>query len=304
VSDSPGMSFELQVDFWFAENNDLLAEEVAASGLPAIMAKLHGMKPFPAAARELTRIIRNDDHDRAEVVKVIESDPGLATSVLRAINSAAYGLRRECTSVAHAVVLLGSRSIGELASGLAVLDQFSGLGPHGAAIRDHSLLVAAYCRRLSPLAPSLAKVDVFTCGLLHDIGKLFQLQVDQGEYDKVLDLAAGSPDALHEIERDRLGYDHAVLAAHVMTDWGIPEPVPRVVAWHHQPERAYHEGGVVGDMVAVVRLADRLSYEAMTTENELLRASVAGERECEYLGVSAAQLEAVWAELCAIAGDL
>ncbi len=297
------MSFQLEVDFWFAENNDEIASEVASSGLPALMAKLHGMKPFPAAARELMSIMARDDHDRAEVVKVIESDPGLATSVLRAINSAAYSLRRECTSVSHAVVLLGSRSIGELASGLAVLRQFSGLGPHGAAIRDHSLLVAAMCRRLAQLVPSLAKVDVFTCGLLHDIGKLFQLQVDQGSYDAMLNRVAGCFDSVHQLERELLGYDHAVLAAHVMSDWSIPDPLPKVVAWHHQPERAYYEGGVVGDLVAVVRLANRLAYEQLMPDNEILRAAVAAEGEAQHLGLTSAQLDEAWQDLCDISSN-
>jgi len=32
--------------------------------------------------------------------------------------------------------------------------------------------------------------------------------------------------------------------------------VPKIVAWHHQPARAYQEGGPVAVLVAVLRIAD------------------------------------------------
>jgi HD-like signal output (HDOD) protein len=68
--------------------------------------------------------------------------------------------------------------------------------------------------------------------------------------------AAGTPDQLHLREREFLGYDHAVLGGHVLAKWGLPDPVPKVVAWHHQPARAYQQGGPVAVLVAVLRIAD------------------------------------------------
>jgi HD-like signal output (HDOD) protein len=47
-----------------------------------------------------------------------------------------------------------------------------------------------------------------------------------------------------------------VLGGHVLAKWGLPYPVPKIVAWHHQPARAYQEGGPVAVLVAVLRIAD------------------------------------------------
>jgi putative nucleotidyltransferase with HDIG domain len=292
------LSFELQADLWFSENAEILAEDSAGRGVAALMGRLHGVKPFPAAARLLLQLAANPEHDRAELVRVVENDPGLAASVLRAINSSYFGLRKECTSIAHAVVLLGSRHIAEIASGLAVLYQFQGLGGEGKTVRDHSLVVATYCRRLAQIVPRLQRMDVFTCGLLHDLGKLLQLQVDDGPYAALLGKVGHRWEGLYAHERVAFGYDHAVLGAHVLRAWNLPPPLPRVVAWHHQPERAYAEDGLVGDLVALVRLADRLSYEVLldAPEEELVDALV-GDPGAERLGLGRNHFAQAWSDL-------
>jgi HD-like signal output (HDOD) protein len=43
--------------------------------------------------------------------------------------------------------------------------------------------------------------------------------------------AVGTTDELHLREREFLGYDHAVLGGHVLAKWGLPSPLPKVVAW-------------------------------------------------------------------------
>jgi HD-like signal output (HDOD) protein len=93
-------------------------------------------------------------------------------------------------------------------------------------------------------------------GLLHDIGKLLIMQTRHQSYAELVAAAAGVPDELHLQEREFLGYDHAVLGGHVLAKWGLPYPVPKIVAWHHQPARAYQEGGPVAVLVAVLRIAD------------------------------------------------
>jgi HD-like signal output (HDOD) protein len=108
--------------------------------------------------------------------------------------------------------------------------------------------------------------------------------------------ALDTPDRLHLIERDRLGYDHAVLGAHVLHAWKIPEPIAQIVAWHHQPERAYKGGGTVGMHVALLRLADRLEYRLRhdSALNELAIDELSTSPEARHVGISAADLRSAW----------
>jgi hypothetical protein len=138
---------------------------------------------------------------------------------------------------------------------------------------------------------------MFTSGFLHDIGKLMLLDTEGDTYGALIDAERGAIDAHHLAERAQYGYDHAVLAGHVLSAWNIPDPIPRVVAWHHSPARAYEAGGMVGAMVAAVRLADSLSAALGEEDTTTAITRIARGDSAAYLDVSEAQLAAMWDEL-------
>jgi HD-like signal output (HDOD) protein len=118
-------------------------------------------------------------------------------------------------------------------------------------------------------------------------------------YDGLPADALDSADRLHLVERDRLGYDHAVLGAHVLSSWKIPEPISQIVAWHHQPERAYAGGGTVALHVAVLRLADHLEYRLRhdSAPNEAAIEALSGSPEAKHVGFSSGDLRRAWPQM-------
>ena len=96
-----------------------------------------------------------------------------------------------------------------------------------------------------------------------------------------------------------LGYDHAVLGAHVLRKWGLPDPIPKVIAWHHQPTRAYAAGGAVALSVAMIRLAERIDHILHTSPepSDDVLVHVAKTTDCQYLGFKARDLRKVWNDL-------
>jgi HD-like signal output (HDOD) protein len=98
---------------------------------------------------------------------------------------------------------------------------------------------------------------IFLCGLMHDVGKMLLIESGEIVYSTRDMKETLASDLIHIDERMLLGYDHAVLAGHVLTAWKIPEPIPKVVAWHHQPIRAYEHKNL-GVMVSMLRIADQL----------------------------------------------
>jgi putative nucleotidyltransferase with HDIG domain len=152
---------------------------------------------------------------------------------------------------------MGARTVADLASGMAAMTAFADLKGAGKAVREHCVGTAAIVRALAyRMSDGVDPAVAFLAGLLHDIGKLLILQTRHQSYAELVAATAGTPDELHLQEREFLGYDHAVLGGHVLAKWGLPNPVPKIVAWHHQPARAYQEGGSVAALVAVVRIAD------------------------------------------------
>lgn len=283
---------------WAAYARNDPPEDIAEAGLAAIVGKLQGLKPFPEAAQRLLLLIWDPDHRPEDVVEVIQSEPTLTARVLRLINSGAFGLRKKCESVHRSVVLLGSVRVAQVTVAQLALDQFDGTAL-GRQICAHCRVVARLCRKLASRRPRLRNVDLFTPGMLHDLGKLLLLQVDQGEYLEMLEQAPQEPDALYALERSRFGYDHAILADRVMQQWNLPLLLREVIALHHEWDVAAK--GTVGlvESVAVLRLSDALSY-ALTGDpvgdpDKLVALAATPEARC--LELDAYRLAQLWPSL-------
>lgn len=284
-------------ELWFGSpGDDKELEERASQSMAAVAARVLGAKPFPAAARKLEELTRAGGAKIEQVVGVLESDPGLSMRLLRLVNSAGYALRVRCTSVRHAAALVGMRRLHQLATTAAVLDLFETGNPAVKSLLNHAAVVGAFCRYLA-VHVDLAPDELFTCGFLHDIGKLMLVDAEGAPYLDLVAQAGESPDALHLLEQEKFGFDHAVLGAHVLKNWRIPNPVPRVVAWHHNVARALQADPAIAAMVQALRLADQLSY-LVRTHTEVDGIAVAAQSPAAtYLGVSEAQLSNMWPDL-------
>ncbi len=225
-----------------------------------------GLKASFEIAARLLRSLEDPDFCVREVAGIIEGDPVLATRVLGIANSPMFSRQGRCRDISHAVALLGARCLSEVAAAATAAGLYKRFGVQ-ARMRDHSLSTAAVARRLATRLGASTD-DVFLAGLLHDVGKLVFLQgagderygMDGSSYAALLERRAGRVAGTHLIEQASQGFDHAALGCVALREWGIPEPVPRAVGWHHDLERARQEGGRMAELVSLLRLADSLSH--------------------------------------------
>lgn len=199
---------------------------------------------------------------------------------------------------------LGGRVLGDIVAGVAAVGMFEAAKvPDPAKLkaktRRHCVGVAALSKQLAQLWKFEGVEQIFLAGLLHDLGKLLSLQCGEIRYHEMPAEVLSSPHRMHIEERRSVGYDHAVLAAHVLAQWNFPQTVQQTVAWHHQPGRAYREGGQVGLMVALLRLADvidvRLAAKLPWDEEFAHELSLDG--TLEYSGLSLQDLRHQWSSL-------
>jgi len=297
------MGFTLVESMWFADFEDDDAEKYAAESLAAKVGELRGVLPVPTVAAKLVSMVNDPDYKSSDVADLISTDAGLSSRILRVINSSSYSLRSECTSIAHAVVLLGPKTVRDTALALSLLGIFDDRDGHAESILTHSAQVAELACLLGQHCEKLAGVDLYACALLHDIGKLLLLQAEP-DYAEVYQ-SSSEQDQDHLKEREAFGYDHAVLAGHVLSSWNIPEPIPTSIAWHHKPKRAFEAANETTAVVAAVRLADRLCYElanASCEQGAVLDALVQDEA-AQYLDMRRSDFDAMWPELVAVFAD-
>ena len=281
---------------WFGSHDQAVAEDTAARSMAALVGRIIGAKPFPMSARRLADLTRQDVVRIEPVIQVLETDPGLSARLLRLVNSAGYALRQRCTSVRHAATLVGTDRLHQIATTAAVLDLFDSKGPAAAQIIEHSTDVGAFCRYLGAHL-ALPVDDLFTAGFLHDIGKLMLMETEGEQYVELLQQCGSEPDSIHHLERRLYGFDHAALAAHVLSAWNIPDPVPKIVAWHHEPAHAYKVSSVMAALVQTIRLSDAIVYAMREDlDRTCIKALAQHEAAC-YLDISEPQLAAMWDEL-------
>jgi HD-like signal output (HDOD) protein len=221
--------------------------------------------------------------------------------VLRIANSVALRGATPVASLTEAFLRLGTAQLRQLVLGLVFVHHFP---RHGAfdyvAFWRHSLHVALAAQLLERRSanPAPAAADVYTAGLLHDIGIAYLNLNAATRYKEVIVEARATGDPLDEVERRRLGVDHAEAAAYLLEQWRFPVGIIAVCRHHCHPQNAREN---LRDLVRLVHVADALVW-GLGYDNGAKR--VGAEFSPEALAevrVDPAQHEEIVAELKALA---
>ena len=206
-----------------------------ASGDFAVMFKDVEIPPLPAAVTLLIAEVNQPEPNIDKLAKLISSTAGLATKVIKTVNSALYALRTPVTSVKHAVTLLGLRHIRSMALAYGTMDALpkpkGDLFDHEAFWTD-SLLRAIMSRSFSKRMFGGQLEEAFTASLLADVALPVLLSIWREYYEPVIEEWKQSPRRLSEIEREHFGWDHAQAGAWILQSWEFPEEMVCYVGAH------------------------------------------------------------------------
>src|SRR5947207_1189303 len=165
---------------------------------------------MPAPILRVMHLAGEPNSSASQLAEAICAEPSLAGRLLRFANSAYYGMAGQVTTIQGAVVLLGIRTVRNLAMVAATHAWFGNDDdPIQKGFWDHAIGVAAACDAIATLrAPELAN-EAFCSGLLHDLGKSV-LAIRLGEKFKlILEKAAAQNVPAFEVEKALLGFGHA-----------------------------------------------------------------------------------------------
>src|SRR5690606_3442482 len=131
--------------------------------------------PTPdALIQQIISTASNPNTSAKELEKVISMDVGLSTKILKLVNSAYFGLPRKITKVSEAIVVVGFKTVRNLA--LSVFT-YSALHSRTTFIDhdklwSHFMLTSILSEQISKNIGFMNREEVFLAGLMHDIGKL------------------------------------------------------------------------------------------------------------------------------------
>lgn len=209
--------------------------------------RMHQLVAMSPVRLGLLQCISREEAGTAEITEWVEKDPAISARVLRLANSPFFGLPHEVESIAHAVSLVGMRSLQSLALTAVVMEQFQSKDPtwaleHKAHWR-HSVAVAVCAQALARKA-RVVVATAFTAGLLHNLGALVMWTIDPARQWKVREqfrqaLAAQTQtedlSTLQlQAEKAVWGFDHSQVGDMVARQWQLPDSLRRCMALHHR----------------------------------------------------------------------
>ena len=217
-----------------------------------IKQRITALPMLPQVAYRLMAIIDDDSHTIKDVVKLIENDVSLASSVLRVVNSAAFSPRQPISTLNRAVIHLGEKMVVGIALGACSAKlmgrPLEGYESAAGEMWDHSLRTAIASRRITDYAINEVSPDLaFTAGLLHDIGKLILSEFLKGNTRRIIDLFTRGKTGV-ESEKDLIGTDHAEVGFAI-----AKQPLCEVIKNHHHPYKAVR---IHRDLTYMVHLGD------------------------------------------------
>lgn len=217
--------------------------------LDDIVSRTTDLPTFSAAALEVMKMADGANTRAQDIAKVVSQDQAMSVRVLRLANSAFYGMSRKVSSLPEAVVVLGMRTVKNLAMVAATYPWMSkplkgyDLGPM--QMWQHSFGTALAAQILASKSRKCDDQLAFTAGLLHDVGKV-ALSIWIGEKLKaILYYAEREGITFDEAERKILGYDHTEVGEHLGKNWNLPDEVLAGIRYHHTPSLCEPYHGVV-----------------------------------------------------------
>jgi HD-like signal output (HDOD) protein len=196
---------------------------------------------IPHVITEVSSLLDNDRTSAADLCKIISRDQGIVTKILSVANSPLYGLPRRVSTIEFAVVIIGFEHIKNILVALSLVDAFKSKNTpywNQNAYWNHSLLTATAAKRIADDLRYPKSGEVFTAGLLHDLGLIVYQRYLTIEYNKILQIVNDEQMRHINAEEKIMGFTHQDIAEYLLEKWNFPPYISEAILYHHQPSLA------------------------------------------------------------------
>jgi putative nucleotidyltransferase with HDIG domain len=241
---------------------------------------------FPHAAFRLWQVAHDPKVGAPEVTRMIERDPAITARVLKLANSSLFQYQSEIGDIPRAVSVIGMKEVAQLALTAACVKGFSPLESELLRRADfwwHSFSCALLAQE-SAHSFGVAPEEAFTAGLLHDLGQMLLFARRPQVMVQVLHESLNDEKETPDLERARLGFDHADLGGAMLRQWKLPARLCDAVALHHRSAEELAQKPLAN----CVRLANRaavLVEVSDTPDGEILERDLCASLGCEPDGL-------------------
>jgi HD-like signal output (HDOD) protein len=201
-----------------------------------ILDKMNDIPTLPVVATKVTEMINDPNSSSGDIADILKKDQVLTAKVLKLINSPYYGIPGEVTDVKRALAYLGFNTLAQLVLSVSVISLFGEKKENRFSMQDfwkHALGTAVASEVIAKRIGYAKPEECFTCGLLHDVGKIVLLQIAPDEFRKVVNLAEAEKISYHAAERKLEVPSHGYLGEYIANKWRLPMVIRASIRYHH-----------------------------------------------------------------------
>lgn len=229
--------------------------------LQEFLLKAADLPALPAVAMKVAKETESSNANASSIADLIAHDQSLTVRVLRLANSPFFGLSRKVSELREAVVVLGLnnvRRVSLMASTYIWLNRMAQVsGGCPTSVWHQNLALACVAEEVARSAVGKFEEDVFTAGLIADVGITALCAATQVEYSEVIDFSVQYEISLAGAETKLIGLNHIEAGAALAELWGFPETLANAIKFHHHPNRVTP----ASPLVDCLHVADHLMGE-------------------------------------------
>jgi putative nucleotidyltransferase with HDIG domain len=221
---------------------------------------IHELPTLSTVALQISRMLQDINISAQDVAKIIQNDQSIVTKMLKLVNSAFFGFSTKVSSVQHALMLLGFNTV---RNAVISIDVISVLKMNGkikgfdiSSFWRHAVGVAVISRYLDQATGNYYREDVFTAGIIHDIGKVVMAHYFSDRFQAVWDTMRREQLNFWDAEHRHFPLNHAEIGAELANRWHLPERMRDVIGRHHLTSKNVS----VDNLVHIVHAADALLH--------------------------------------------
>lgn len=204
-----------------------------------IAEKINELPTLPTVVHELTQIIHNPMASSTAVEKLLASDQSLTTKLLKLANTAYYAVPGGASSLSRAITYMGYNTVHQLVVATSVFKTFETSSSNYFNLKDfwkHAVGVAIAAETIGKFLKIPSTHELFTGGLIHDMGKIALHQIEPAMTDAIVFKA--NTEALTYLQAE-IALDipsHSALGFLLAERWGLSKTVQTIVRYHHPQE--------------------------------------------------------------------
>jgi HD-like signal output (HDOD) protein len=233
-----------------------------------IAQRLGELPTLPSIVYELNQVIGDPMASISDIEAIMAGDQSMTLKVLSLANSAYYAIPGGVSTLSRAIGYVGYETIHQMVLSMSII---SALKPGMSELTlsfdvpmfwKHSFGTAVACEAIAEFIHYESPGDLFTAGLVHDIGKLAVYIIDPDQFAEVMQQAFTRKTSFAEAESTLGVSTHCFIGQQLALRWKLPLQIQSVIQHHHQLDRKMRLGisSEMNLIVDIVYLGNLLAH--------------------------------------------